>query len=145
MKIYSKIELIALAFEVLTQYPDENKVFARNDGNIFFSENLAELGKGKLKVYPLDRSEVIPTAKMKVVTETAPADKSEATKNAIDSSVGTTEEIKEMIGEQTETEATTEASKTVEDTVQVSTPPVTDATLGKDGKNPENRNAKNKK
>ncbi|WP_051604423.1 hypothetical protein [Flavobacterium sasangense] len=62
-KVYSKKELKAKAQEVFEQYPSEDKVFAREDGNIFFNENLAELGRGKLKVYPFDRSDIVKTDK----------------------------------------------------------------------------------
>lgn len=57
-KIYSKKELKAKAQEVFEQYPSEDKVFAREDGNIFFNENLAELDKGKMKIYPLEKSDI---------------------------------------------------------------------------------------
>lgn len=61
MKIYSKKELNAKALEVFEQYPLEDKVFAREDGNIFFHENLAELNRGKMKVYPFDKNNIVKT------------------------------------------------------------------------------------
>ena len=56
MKTYSKKELEAQAVAVFEKYPNADQVFAREDGNIFFSENLADLGRGKLKIYPIDRN-----------------------------------------------------------------------------------------
>jgi hypothetical protein len=61
MKLLSKIQLIALATAVFKQYPDRDKLFAREDGNLFFEENHSELGRGKLKVYALDKADIDPT------------------------------------------------------------------------------------
>jgi hypothetical protein len=58
MKTKSKSELIAMAVDVFENYPDQDTCFAREDGNIFFSENHSELGKGELKVYIFERSEL---------------------------------------------------------------------------------------
>lgn len=58
MKLLSKIQLIALALEVFAQNPDQETCFAREDGNIFFTENYAELGRGKMKVYTFSKSEL---------------------------------------------------------------------------------------
>lgn len=56
MKTYSKKELEAQAVAVFEKYPNADQVYAREDGNIFFSENLADLGRGKLKIYLIDRN-----------------------------------------------------------------------------------------
>ena len=61
MKLFSKIQLIALALEVFKQYAQEDTCYAREDGNIFFTENYAELGRGKMKVYTFLKSEIEPT------------------------------------------------------------------------------------
>ena len=42
MNLHTKKELETQAQEVFNQYPDETKCFAREDGNIFFSENHAK-------------------------------------------------------------------------------------------------------
>ena len=61
MKLFSRIQLIALALDVFKQYTQEDTCFAREDGNIFFTENYAELGRGKMKVYTFLKSEIEPT------------------------------------------------------------------------------------
>ena len=58
-KLYSKKELKAKALDVFEQYPSEDKVFAREDGNIFFNENMAELERGKMKVYPFEKRDIV--------------------------------------------------------------------------------------
>ena len=65
MKTYSKIQLIAMALEVFAKYPQEDKVFAREDGNIFFSENHADLERGKMQVFPFTREEMVKEANVK--------------------------------------------------------------------------------
>lgn len=55
MNLHTKKELETQAQEVFNQYPDETKCFAREDGNIFFSENHANLDKGKLKIYEIEK------------------------------------------------------------------------------------------
>jgi hypothetical protein len=62
-KVYSKTELQEKAQEVFDQYPSEDKIFAREDGNIFLNESYAELDRGNLKVYPFDRSDIVKTDK----------------------------------------------------------------------------------
>lgn len=46
-KVYKKSELEALAKETFKQYPDAKKVYATVDGNVFLSENRANLNAGK--------------------------------------------------------------------------------------------------
>lgn len=62
MKLFSKIQLIALALEVFKQYAQEDTCYAREDGNIFFTENYAELGRGKMKVYTFLKSDIEATS-----------------------------------------------------------------------------------
>lgn len=118
MKIYSKKELKAKALEVFEQYPSEDNVFAREDGNVFFSQNLAELDKGKLKVYHFEKSDIV---KVDVNTIDVNAETVEAPK--VETPVGDAPKVEAPVVEA----------------------PKVDKTLGKDGKNPENRNSNTKK
>lgn len=116
MKTYSKKELEAKALEVFEQHPAQNKLFAREDGNIFFSENYADLDRGKLNVFPIEREIKVEAPKAetkKATTPKADAKKATTTKAA--------------------------ASKEVKDIKVTAETVIPDATLGKDGKNPENR------
>jgi hypothetical protein len=168
MKIYSKQELDAKALEVFEQYPDQDKVFARQDGNVFFSENLADLDKGKLKVYPLERSNIVKVdikeievtakivkhvAKVESVKDKAPAKPVKEESPIIP--LVPADASKEILGEQGETTGKFEPLPPNDDSAKVSehvkeeTPavvekegtPKVDATLGKEGKNPETRNS----
>lgn len=58
MKLFSKAQLIALALAVFKQYTDEDTCYAREDGNIFLTENYADLGRGKMKVYTFLKSDI---------------------------------------------------------------------------------------
>lgn len=111
MKTYSKKELEAKALEVFEQHPNQDKVYAREDGNVFFSENYAELDKGELKIFLIERE--VKAEAPKVDTKKATAPKA-AAKKAV-----TPKDVKGI--------------KVTAETV------IPDATLGKDGKNPENR------
>lgn len=121
MKTYSKKELEAKALEVFEQHPAQDKVYAREDGNIFFSENYAELDKGELKIFPIDREVKVEAPKgddKKVIapkedTKKVTAPKAAAKKAAV--------------------------SKDVKDIKVTAETVIPNATLGKDGKNPENR------
>lgn len=106
MKTYSKKELEAKALEVFEQHPAQDKLFAREDGNIFFSENYADLDRGKLNVFPIEREIKVEAPKAETKKATTP--KAAASK-----------EVKDI--------------KVTAETV------IPNATLGKDGKNPENR------
>lgn len=117
MKTYSKKELEAKALEVFEQHPAQDKVYAREDGNIFFSENYAELDKGELKIFPIDREVKVETPKVDAKKVIAPK---AAAKKAV-----TTTDVKNI--------------KVTAETV------IPDATLGKDGKNPENRQSQTEK
>lgn len=130
-KVYSKKELNAKALEVFEQYPSEDKIFAREDGNIFFNENWADLGRGKLKVYPIDRSDIIKTEK--AVEDIDVKDPVIETKKVETPKVETpAADAKKVETPKVETPAAN--AKKVE-TLKV------DKTLGKDGKNPETRNS----
>jgi hypothetical protein len=138
MKIYSKKELKAKAFEVFEQYPSEDNVFAREDGNVFFSQNLAELDKGKLKVYHFEKSDIV---KVDVNNIDVNAEKVEAP-------VIETPKVEVPVVDVPKVEAPVIETPKVE--VPVVDAPVVDApkvniTLGKGGKNPENRNSNTKK
>ncbi len=130
-KVYSKKELKARAQEVFEQYPSEDKVFAREDGNIFFNENLADLGRGKLKVYPFDRSDIVKSDKAvedievnaEVIHNTPTVDTPKVEAPVVDSPAVDTPKVE---------------APTVE-------APTVDKTLGKDGKNPETRKSNTKK
>jgi hypothetical protein len=88
MKLLSKIQLIVLALEVFKQYPDQDKCYAREDGNIFFVENHSELGRGKLKVYALDKADITPT-KSNDATPAKPVEaKVETAEKKADSTIG---------------------------------------------------------
>jgi len=119
-KVYSKKELKAKAQEVFEQYPSEDKVFAREDGNIFFNENWAELGRGKLKVYPFDRSDIIKTDK--------PVEDIDVDAENVDGTPS---------GDAPVVEVPTVDAPAVD-------APAVDKTLGKNGKNPETRNSNSK-
>jgi hypothetical protein len=145
-KVYSKKELKAKAQEVFEQYPSEDKVFAREDGNIFFNENLAELGRGKLKVYPFDRSDIVKTDKAvedidvnaEVINNTPAVDAPVIGTPVVDAPKVDTPAVEAPV-----------IGTPVVDAPKVEAPavdtPVVDKTLGKDGKNPETRNSNNKK
>jgi hypothetical protein len=130
-KVYSKKELKARAQEVFEQYPSEDKVFAREDGNIFFNENLADLGRGKLKVYPFDRSDIVKSDK------------------AVEDIEVNAEVIHNTPTVDTLKVDTLKVEAPVVDFPAVDTPkveaPKVDKTLGKDGKNPETRNSNKNK
>lgn len=123
MKTYSKQELEAKALEVFEQHPNKDSIFAREDGNVFFDEHYANLDKGKLKVYPFERADIVKAdvKKIKVVDATFVTAKAKATTAAkapaaakIKAPVAPAQEAKNM-----------------------------DTTLGKDGKNPETRESTN--
>lgn len=133
MKIYSKKELKAKALEVFEQYPSEDNVFAREDGNVFFSQNLAELDKGKLKVYHFEKSDIV---KVDVNTIDVNAETVEAPK--VETPVGDAPKVEAPKVETPVVEAPKVEAPVVE-------APKVDKTLGKDGKNPENRNSNTKK
>lgn len=116
MKTYSKVQLIAMAVQVLVNNPDENTVFAREDGNIFLSENYAQLEAGNMKIYPLGRSECITDKKPNT------AQKPAATKPA---------------AKPANTSQAKPANKAV-------TAKAVDKTTNKEGKNPETRNQETK-
>lgn len=121
MKTYSKKELEAKALEVFEQHPAQDKVYAREDGNIFFSENYAELDKGDLKIFPIDREVKVEAPKVdtkKIVTPVVEAKKAATPKAA------------------TKKATVSKDVKNIKVTAETITP---NATLGKDGKNPENR------
>ena len=170
-KVYSKKELKAKAQEVFEQYPSEDKVFAREDGNIFFNENLAELGRGKLKVYPLDRSDIVKTDKAvedidvnaEVINDTPAVDAPKVEAPKVEAPVVDTPAVDTPKVEAPKVEAPVVGTPAV-DTPKVETPvvdtpavdapavdapavdaPAVDKTLGKNGKNPETRNSNNKK
>lgn len=119
MKTYSKEELQAKALEVFEQHPNQDSIFAREDGNVFFDEHYANLDKGKLKVYPFERADIVKAdvKKIKVVDATVVTEKAKATNAAkakAKAPVAPAQEVKKV-----------------------------DATLGKDGKNPETRESTN--
>ena len=117
MKTYSKQELEAKALEVFEQHPNQDSIFAREDGNVFFDEHYANLDKGKLKVYPFERADIVKAdvKKIKVVDATVVTAKAKATTAAkVKAPVAPAQEAKKV-----------------------------DATLGKDGKNPETRETTN--
>ena len=135
MKTYSKKELEAKALEVFEQHPAQHKVYAREDGNIFFSENYAELDKGELKIFPIEREikEVIgKEGQAKGSFEKLPA--ADDTKKV---SVPKTTTKKANAPKTTAKKAVT--PKDVKDIKVTAETVIPDATLGKDGKNPENR------
>lgn len=59
MKTKSKAELIELAVAVFENHPDQDSCFAREDGNIFFTENHSLLGKGDLKIFTFERNIIV--------------------------------------------------------------------------------------
>lgn len=62
-KTYSKAQLEEKAQSVFEQYPNEKRVFATVDGNIFLSENFAYMHAGaKGTVYPFDREVPVESA-----------------------------------------------------------------------------------
>ena len=150
-KVYSKKELKAKAQEVFEQYPSEDKVFAREDGNIFFNENLAELGRGKLKVYPFDKSDIVKTDKAvedidvnaEVINNTPAVDAPKVKAPVVEAPVVDTPAVEAPKVEAPAVD-TPVIDTPVVDAPKVETP-VVDKTLGKDGKNPETRNSNNKK
>lgn len=145
-KVYSKKELKAKAQEVFEQYPSEDKVFAREDGNIFFNENLAELGRGKLKVYPFDRSDIVKTDKgvedidvnAEVINDSPAVDAPKVEAPAVEAPV-----VEAPVVDAPAVEAPVVETPVVE--APVVDAPKVDKTLGKDGKNPETRNSNRKK
>jgi len=108
---------MAACIAVFEKNADVNSLYAREDGNIFFNENYANLDAGKLKIYEVTRQEAMesqkPTAPV-TKTPTAPA-----TKNA-----------------PTAKKATTTTTKKAVETV--------DKTTNMEGKNPETRNQETK-
>lgn len=57
---YSESQLKELANGVLEQFPNAKEVYATSDGNVFLSENRANLHAGKEgKVYPFKREEKV--------------------------------------------------------------------------------------
>lgn len=130
MKTYSKKELEAKALEVFEQHPAQDKVYAREDGNIFFSENYAELDKGELKIFPIDREVKQFVASTGQTTgsfqKLPPADDTKKV------SVPKAKTKKPTIQKAA-------VSKDVKDIKVTGETVVPNATLGKDGKNPENR------
>lgn len=123
MKTYSKQELEAKALEVFEQHPNQDIIFAREDGNVFFDEHYANLDKGKLKVYPFERADIVKAdvKKIKVVDATVITAKAKTTNAAkapavakVKAPVAPAQEVKKV-----------------------------DTTLGKDGKNPETRESIN--
>lgn len=121
-KTYSKKELEAKALEVFEQHPNQDKVYAREDGNVFFSENYAELDKGELKIFPIERE--VKAEAQKADTKKVTAPKATAPKAAAKKAVTPTDVKNIKV-----------TAKTV----------IPDATLGKDGKNPENRQSQSEK
>lgn len=123
MKTYSKEELQAKALEVFEQHPNQDSIFAREDGNVFFDEHYANLDKGKLKVYPFERADIVKAdvKKIKVVDATVVTAKVKATNAA---KAPASAKAKAPV-------APAQEAKKV------------DATLGKDGKNPETRESTN--
>lgn len=123
MKTYSKEELQAKALEVFEQHPNQDSIFAREDGNVFFDEHYANLDKGKLKVYPFERADIVKAdvKKIKVVDATVVTAKAKATNAA-------------------KAPAAAKAKAPVAPAQEVKK---VDATLGKDGKNPETRESTN--
>ena len=165
-KVYSKKELKAKAQEVFEQYPSEDKVFAREDGNIFFNENLAELGRGKLKVYPFDRSDIVKTDKAvedidvnaEVINDTPAVDAPKVEAPVVDTPAVDAPKVEAPVVDAPAVDAPKVEAPKVEapvvDAPKVEAPkveapkveaPVVDKTLGKDGKNPETRNSNKKK
>ena len=123
MKTYSKEDLQAKALEVFEQHPNQDSIFAREDGNVFFDEHYANLDKGKLKVYPFDRADIVKVdvKKIKVVDATVVTAKA---KNTNAAKAPAAAKVKAPV-------APAQEAKKV------------DATLGKDGKNPETRESTN--
>ena len=150
-KVYSKKELKAKAQEVFEQYPSEDKVFAREDGNIFFNENLAELGRGKLKVYPFDKSDIVKTDKAvedidvnaEVINNTPAVDAPKVKAPVVEAPVVDTPAVEAPKVEAPAVD-TPVIDTPVVDAPKVETPKV-DKTLSKDGKNPETRNSNKNK
>lgn len=160
-KVYSKKELKARAQEVFEQYPSEDKVFAREDGNIFFNENLADLGRGKLKVYPFDRSDIVKTEKAvedievsaevvnnnptvdAPVIDTPVVDAPKVEAPTVDTPVIDTPVVNTPKVEAPAVDAPV-IDTPVADAPKVDAPKV-DKTLGKEGKNPETRNSNKNK
>lgn len=117
MKTYSKQELETQTLEVFEQHPKQDTIYAREDGNIFFDEHYANLDRGKLKVYPFNRADIVKgdVKKIKVVDAAAVTEKAKTTTAAKEKApVAPAQEVKKV-----------------------------DATLGKDGKNPETRETTN--
>jgi len=155
-KVYSKKELKAKAQEVFEQYPSEDKVFAREDGNIFFNENLAELGRGKLKVYPFDRSDIVKSDKAvedidvnaEVINDTPAVDAPKVEAPVVDTPAVDAPKVEAPVVDTPAVDAP-KVEAPVVDAPKVDAPkvetPVVNKTLGKDGKNPETRNSNKKK
>ena len=155
-KVYSKKELKAKAQEVFEQYPSEDKVFAREDGNIFFNENLAELGRGKLKVYPFDRSDIVKSDKAvedidvnaEVINNTPAVDAPKVEAPVVEAPKVEAPVVEAPVVDTPAVDAP-KVEAPVVDAPKVDAPkvetPVVNKTLGKDGKNPETRNSNKKK
>lgn len=146
MKTYSKEELQAKALEVFEQHPNQDSIFAREDGNVFFDEHYANLDKGKLKVYPFDRADIVKVdvKKIKVVDATVVTEKAKVTTAAKGKLV------KEIKGTKGQTDGLFEKLPAADNTQKESVPVApaqevkkVDTTLGKDGKNPETRESTN--
>ena len=142
MKLLGKIALMVLAADVFAQYPEEQKVFAREDGNIFFMENYAQLNRGKLKIYPIERTELtvqiaaVEAKKIEVIGEEIVSTGEPEPKAPLVPEFQETPATE--VPEASETEPSAPAPKPAENKAAPKKTASNKAT-GKDGKNPENR------
>lgn len=121
---YSKKELEEQSLEVIKKYTEENEVFAREDGNVFFSENHAQLECGKLKIFKFTREELVKNIEVNLSNEKVGKATGELGKATTAPVEGST---KELATKKQELKKATEKVNT---------------TTGKDGKNPETRTNK---
>ena len=166
MKTQSKKELQAAAQKVFNDYPAANEVYAREDGNIFFSENHADLGRGKMKVYnfqredvagseiEVDADELITDSNGSTTVLTPVEDQPEAGAQsekipAADDTLKVSDPVAPTIDEAAKKDEAKPAEKTAVKTPAVkkkpaaSKKPAVSKTTGKNGKNPENRTNSN--
>lgn len=139
MKTFSKKELEAKALEVFELHPNQDKVYAREDGNIFFSENYAELDKGQHKIFPIEREKEITGKEEQGNGSFGQLPAADGTKKASAPKTTTKKATTPKADAKKATTPTAAASKEVKDIKVTAETVIPNTTLGKDGKNPENR------
>lgn len=138
-KVHSKKELEAMAADVFARYPEAEKLFAREDGNIFFDENSAGLGRDKMKIYEFEKA-----ASLEVVGatfENGDDNAEEAAKEAAAKKEATAKEAAAKKEEAAKAAAAKKeaAAKAAAAKKESAAKAAESKTTGKDGKNPENR------